>query len=213
MSFACIIPVKGKEMKSRLSKLLKSERRETLSVQMFMHVALCASKVFGSENVFVVTPSQKYILLASSLGIKSIKEPEQCGVNGAVNLALERVDASTYFILPSDLPLLTANELSRAKALSREFDVLLAPSYSFDGTNLLTFRKNSKVKLSYDKNSFWNHLRSAARRRMRITVLSSLGIINDLDTLEDIRRIATGRLNIGMAEKIREVWMEIRQQY
>lgn len=211
MSFACIIPVKGKERKSRLSKLLRKKRREILSMQMFMHVASCASKVFGNENVFVVTPSQKYVLLASSLGIKSIKEAEQCGVNGAISIALERVNASIYFVLPSDLPLLTTNELSRAKALSRDFDSLLVPSYSFNGTNLLTLRKKSKIELSYDRDSFWNHLRSAARSRMRVAVLSFLGIINDLDTFEDIRRIATGRLNIGMAEKIREIWMEIRQ--
>jgi 2-phospho-L-lactate guanylyltransferase (CobY/MobA/RfbA family) len=57
-------------------------------------------------------------------------------------------------------------------------------------------------------NSFWNHLKSAARLGAKVCVLSLPGIMNDLDTLEDIKRIAMTKINSGISEKIRRIWKQ-----
>jgi 2-phospho-L-lactate guanylyltransferase len=199
----CIIPFKGKDRKSRLSSFLSSDQREFISKEMFLHVFKCACKVFGRKNIYVVT-SDNLAKFSSKIGFNIIKEDKDKGVNAAVEYAFNKVKADKYFIVPSDLPVLTAAELKFSRKISKILDVVIAPSHSFNGTNLLGFKKGVNLELSYDVNSFWNHFNSASKNGLSVAVLGSIGLINDLDTVDDIRRLI--RINRGIMPKVRKIW-------
>ncbi len=94
-------------------------------------------------------------------------------------------------VIPSDLPLLGADDIREVTGLRvAGMDVVISPSRGFDGTNALAFSPSSGLQLSYDNDSFWNHLASAAREGLRTAVTCRPGLMFDVDSPEDFRRLA-----------------------
>lgn len=206
MKIVCIIPLKSNRRKSRLSDVLEDEQREKISMIMFLNVARKVKSVFGEKNVYTVTSDIKYAKISEELGLKVIREKKDEGVNLAVTKATLKKKADFYFVFPSDLPLLLCNEVKKVYSFAKEFDVIIAPSLRFDGTNLLGFRKGIGINLSYDNNSFWNHLCNAGNLHAKTTVLSNLGLMLDIDTQEDVSLLAKTKANKRVVKKILKVW-------
>jgi 2-phospho-L-lactate guanylyltransferase (CobY/MobA/RfbA family) len=99
-------------------------------------------------------------------------------------------------VLPADLPLLQAAEVRHLVALkSAGLDVVIAPSLAFDGTNALLFSTVKGLPLSYDNNSFWNHMEAGARKGLSIGVSSAKGLMFDVDSPEDLKTLARSGAN------------------
>ena len=98
--------------------------------------------------------------------------------------------ASRALVLPSDLPLLRASEVKHLVSLSGQLQVVIAPSASFNGTNALVFPPDAGLALSYDRDSFWNHIRASGRKGLSVGVCLDPGLTFDLDSPEDLRVLA-----------------------
>jgi 2-phospho-L-lactate guanylyltransferase (CobY/MobA/RfbA family) len=71
--------------------------------------------------------------------------------------------------------------------------VVIAPSASFNGTNALVFSPKAGLALSYDRDSFWNHIRASGRKGLSVGVSSEPGLTFDLDSPHDLRLLARSK--------------------
>lgn len=147
------------------------------------------------ELTNVVTSDQEVLRLARRLGANGIPEAEDEGVNSAVYKGIKAVRShDALLVIPSDLPLLRAADIREvARLRTAGMDVVVSPSQGFDGTNALAFSPSSGLELSYDNNSFWNHLASAARNGLNTAVSCRPGFMFDVDSPEDFHRLASAR--------------------
>jgi 2-phospho-L-lactate guanylyltransferase len=118
----------------------------------------------------------------------------------------ESPESRDVLVLPSDLPLLRASDIRKILTLkSKGLDVVLSPSQAFDGTNALLFPRGSPVRLSYDDNSFWAHLASAASHGLSVGVYAGTGVMFDVDSPEDLDALARTDINSKAAAFARRV--------
>jgi 2-phospho-L-lactate/phosphoenolpyruvate guanylyltransferase len=190
-----IIPMKSARVKSRLSAVLSEERRAEFS-------RVLLSDLFGvlrGAGVLrfsqVVSSDRKTLDFAARSGANPVPEDKDAGVNSAVKRVLATIAGNeSILVLPSDLALLRPSELLRLLQLkSAGLDIVLAPSRSFNGTNALLFSSGSDFPLSYDDDSFWNHLAACGRLGLSAGVCCERGLLFDVDTPDDLRLLAASR--------------------
>ena len=142
------------------------------------------------ESCYVVSSHLKALSLAGSRGMTTVREAANGGVNAAVLRGMSKAVESGFLVIPADLPLLSISDLGHAIALKAEaIDIVISPSQTFDGTNLLFFSKEKRVRLSYDRNSFWNHMKDVARKGHSLAVYTGRGVLFDVDTAQDVREL------------------------
>lgn len=189
MTIAIIVPVKSSGRKSRLSGLLGRPEREEFARLLLVDVLRALKVARLLSSTWVVSPDESILGLASRAGSRTLKEPGDAGVNAAVFRGLGPIaGGSRALVLPADLPLLKGSEVRRFIEMTKGLDVGIAPSKGFDGTNALLF--SSRLRLSYDHDSFWNHLSGAAREGLSVGVCTEPGLMFDVDTPEDMRMLA-----------------------
>ena len=136
---------------------------------------------------FVVSSDRNARILARNAGANFIAEARDRGVNASVLTGIgETRSAPSTMVVPSDIPTLVSEDISNALARKHVFDVVISPSHSCDGTNLLFFSRTHVPALRYDSDSFWNHLRQVAKSGSSLAVTSGAGILFDVDTPEDL---------------------------
>jgi 2-phospho-L-lactate guanylyltransferase len=189
-----LIPVKSSGAKSRLASVLSlAERRELESLLLtgVLKVLLRAGLV---AQTHVVTSDQEMLRLAVLHGARPLNEEGDLGVNSAVRAGIRALGIPLrVMVLPSDLPLLRASEVKHLMWLSELVRVVIAPSASFNGTNALIFSPKAGLALSYDMDSFWNHIRASGRKGLSVGISSEPGLTFDLDTPRDLRLLARSR--------------------
>ncbi len=143
-------------------------------------------------QTYVISSGDEILQYARRLGAKGMSEERDAGVNSAVTRGIRRLGRpDSVLVIPSDLPFLRAADIREVAGLRKAgMDVVISPSHGFDGTNALAFSLSSGPRLSYDDNSFWNHLASAARKGLRTAVSCRPGLMFDVDSPEDFRRLA-----------------------
>ena len=202
---AILIPFKADRQKSRLSRVLDPSQRRRLAELLLADVlrALCKAELL--PRCYVISSDGKALTLARRLGAHAIAEPRDEGVNVAVGMGLTMLGRDCDFVVvPSDLPLLAPGEVKTALTLKHSFDCVISPSRSFDGTNLLIFSGKAAPVLSYDSDSFWNHISGAARKGLSTAVYCGEGVLFDIDTPEDLRALSLTKKRIPSAEFARE---------
>lgn len=184
--------MKFAERKSRLSILLGRQRREEFARLLLAEVMDTLAAAGFLRSAYVVSPDDSMLALASEKGSRTVKEPVDAGVNSAVSRGLERIPGtSSVLVLPADLPLLEASDLKLLVAMMEQgIEVVISPSRTFDGTNALLLAKPALFPLSYDHDSFWNHLSGAARDGLSLGVCTRPGLMFDVDTPADFRALA-----------------------
>ena len=196
---AIIVPFKSKGHKSRLRARFSEQERTELARMMLRHVLGTVLRSGLGESCFVVTSDEEAMGEARSRGASSIREKEDAGVNTAVRSALRRLKTfERFMVIPSDLPRLQTSDLTSAITLGDSLDIVLSPSATFTGTNLLLFSRSHALPLSYDDNSFWNHLSGASSKGLTVAVYAGKGVTLDLDTAGDARRL----IGLGPANEL-----------
>ena len=191
MTLAVLIPVKSSGAKSRLASVLSMKERRELEYLLLIGVLSAMREAGLLAETSVVTSDPEILKLATDHGARAVREARDQGVNAAVEAGVRAAGlASKALVLPSDLPLLRASEVKHLVGLSELLRVVIAPSTSFNGTNALVFPTESGLALSYDRDSFWNHVRSSAREGLSVGVCSDPGLTFDLDSPEDLRFLA-----------------------
>ena len=206
-SLAVLIPVKSSGAKSRLSKILsQSERREFVALLLSGLLAEL-SKARLLRATYVISSDEETLSRASREGATPIREAGDEGVNSAVTLGIESVNGATsYLVLPSDLPLATSSQIRHLLALGWSTGrAVIVPSLTFNGTNALFFAPSSGLELSYDDDSFWNHLESAGREGLRCAISTMTGLMFDVDSpadLENLARVRSERPSVRFARRM-----------
>jgi 2-phospho-L-lactate guanylyltransferase len=189
-STAVIIPVKGENPKARLSSLLNPAQRRQLQIAMLEDTLQTLIKARMVGHTFVVSSDPQILEFVQRFGASSISEARDAGVIAAVNRGLEETTSyGRQMVIPADLPLLAVEDLKAAPMLAREgAEVVLSPSETFDGTNMLLLTRGLELPLHYDDDSFRKHFADAIAMRLRVAVYYSKGVGFDVDRPRDLHR-------------------------
>lgn len=196
-STTVLIPVKSSGVKSRLSRVLSEPERHEFTELLLKGVLKALGQAHLLISSYVVSSDGMILTLARQMGAGAIPEPQDAGVNSAVFRGMKVLRPNEdVLVIPLDLPLLQASELRHLMDLkSAGLDVVMVPSSSFDGTNALLFSPTQKISLSYDDNSFWNHMESCAKNGLSVGICSQGGVTFDVDSPEDLRSLARSGMN------------------
>jgi 2-phospho-L-lactate/phosphoenolpyruvate guanylyltransferase len=187
---AVVVPVKGQNPKTRLSSLLTPGQRRQLQVAMLEDTLQTLMKARMVGDTYVVSSDTHMLEFAKRFGAREVPEPADAGVNSAVNRGLEvTAGYERQVVIPADLPLLAVEDLKAGPMLAREgAQVVISPSETFDGTNMLLVARGVGFPLHYDDDSFRKHFGSATARRLRVAVYYSRGVGFDIDRPADLHR-------------------------
>jgi hypothetical protein len=99
------------------------------------------------------------------MDVETIEEEDEMGVNAAVARATEYAmtrGATSVIVLPSDIPLLTSEDLDRIILMAAEApSMVITPSLRFDGTNALLLSPPNAMATCYEGDSYNAHLEKA----------------------------------------------------
>jgi 2-phospho-L-lactate/phosphoenolpyruvate guanylyltransferase len=189
-STAVVIPVKGENPKARLSSLLEPTQRRQLQIAMLEDTLQTLIRAGMIGHTFVVSSDPHILEFVKRFGASSVSEQQDAGVNAAVDRGLEA--AASYarqLIIPADLPLLAVEDLKAGPMLAREgAQVVISPSETFDGTNMLLLTRGAELDLHYDDDSFRKHFANAVALKLRVAVYYSRGVGFDVDRPRDLHR-------------------------
>jgi 2-phospho-L-lactate guanylyltransferase len=180
------VPVKSlSRAKTRLARILSPLERAALTLAMLEDVLDAALAVPGWET-WVISPDEAVLEIAAQRGARPVAEekPPLSAAVRQVELEATEMDADALAVLLADLPLVTPEALHRA--LKTLGSVVLAPSASDGGTNLLLRRPPRVIGARFGRESFAKHQQGAASRGLPAAVVRSGELTTDLDLPEDL---------------------------
>lgn len=202
-----VVPVKFAGKKSRLGGVLDADEREEFARLLLTDVLgeLRKAKLLHSSRV--VSPDRGVLEIADQAGARAVTERAAAGFDRAVARGTRGLrKLQDVLIIPADLPLLRAPELLHLlEARADGFDAVMAPSRAFDGTNAMLFSLAAPVPLSYDNDSFRNHLSGAALKGLSVRVCTEPGLTFDVDSPSDLEALARSGSKRPSAEFARRV--------
>jgi 2-phospho-L-lactate/phosphoenolpyruvate guanylyltransferase len=196
MKTFAIVPVKTFEnAKMRLSSILDIEDRIRLSSLMLDYTLRVLASVSSLTQVVVVSGDKRAEEITAKHGANFLQEEKDNGVNSAVAVAdsyCMKDDAEATIVIPHDLPLLDAIDISRASSLAKNESrcIVICPSLRYDGTNMLLRRPPSVIGTFYDSDSYNMHVKSAINLGVPVKVFLSKTVMFDIDTPEDAMQLA-----------------------
>ncbi len=191
MKTFAIVPVKRFEnAKTRLSTMLDKDDRIRLSYLMLEDTLKILSGVSSLTQLLIVSADKRAEEIATKHGANFLFEEKEKSVNSAVALAdsycmKEAADAT--IVIPHDLPLLVAIDVSRACELAENESrcIVICPSLRYDGTNMLLRKPPSVIATFYDTDSYNMHVKAAIKLGIPVKHLLSKTVMYDIDTPED----------------------------
>lgn len=190
---AAAIPIKGLAgAKSRLSPVLSHEERVCLIVDMLDHMLCVLQSAPEIGEVFVITPDPaiaRYVSLAHPQ-VRLLRDAG--GLNESAAACGDRITRegfSSMLFLLGDLPLLAAEDITRAAGLGREHPVVLLPDRRGEGTNGVLLTPPAAIKTQFGAGSLRAHLAAAKAAGIDAALLETEGFSHDLDTPEDLCEI------------------------
>ncbi len=193
MTVWTIIPVKPfNRAKSRLASVLSPAQRATLAEEMFRRVVTVARSVPQVSGCLVISRDSYVLSLARELGANTVAESGAPELNNALIRATEVIKswgAGAVLILPADLPLLAATDITEVIKLGTEDrSVVLATDHDSDGTNVLFTRPPGMFPYHYGPDSLAKHRALAEQAGATVHLYRSERTMLDIDTALDIKR-------------------------
>lgn len=191
MSLWAIVPVKPiRRGKSRLAPVLTEEDRTKLNLSLLNHVLSVLTEVPAVNQILVISRDSAVLSTARDYGAKTLQEDSTSNLNRALERATTMAqiyETREIIILPADLPLITALDVS--DFLSQAGDppeMLIAPDRHGTGTNALYINPIGKIKYRYGENSFQLHREQAIKNGFKIKEWVNPSFGFDLDVPEDL---------------------------
>jgi 2-phospho-L-lactate guanylyltransferase len=195
MDLWAVVPVKERDRaKERLAPLLVPGLRQALALAMLEDVLAAVAAVADLAGILVVTCDPAAGRMARHYGARLVEDGAHDGHTGAVAAAarlLMAEERAGMLTLPGDIPLVTADEISRLVAAhcpAPSFTIV--PSHDEGGSNAVLVSPPDAVPLRFGVDSFFPHLRAAEAQGIRPTVLRLPGIALDIDNPEDLAAFA-----------------------
>lgn len=189
MSVFIIIPVKRLGMaKSRLSPLLSLNERKQFCLEMLKDVLTSVKTAKFVHQTVVMSMDEMALRVAKSFDAIPFIE-SKLGLNQAISevtkWCIERGVSSTL-ILPADIPLVTSLDLNGILSLGKNWEIVVSPSGSKEGTNALLLTPPNVIPPFYGQHSFRRHIEEALARGIGIHIFRSSRVALDIDTVEDL---------------------------
>lgn len=212
---AALVPAKALDRaKGRLAALLTEEERRQLALAMLEDVAKALQAVPEIDSVAVVSPDAEVLDATRALAAEAIEEPLSVrGLNQALAHGLSVMSSrpDALLVVLADVPAVKPADVKEVlAALSPDRGVVIAPS-SAKGTSALALRPPDVIPFRFGGQSFQNHKREAAARKIEHAIVRNEALANDIDEPADLRRLlehptetATHRLlaRLGVGERL-----------
>ena len=190
MSLWAIVPVKPlRRGKSRLSEILSEDAREVLNHHLFIHTLQTLQQVEAVTDILVVSRDSDALTEAREMNVRTVTENGTPELNAALRRAsLFSGSFSTegVLIVPADLPLLTADDVS--DFLSRRSEppvVVISPDRRGTGTNMLFVNPADLLTFAFGSDSFTRHTENAKAQGAELVIVENERIGLDLDIPAD----------------------------
>ena len=186
-----IIPLKEPDQaKSRLAAILAPEARRRLFFLMARQVIRAARAAKGITNVAVVTASGAVARFAEAEGARVLPDDAQAGFAEACREGLRvlaREGVRRALILPGDLPLASAEEISKLTLSAKEGRVVgIVPDRRRDGTNALLLQPLDVIPLAFGPGSYAAHAKAAQAAGAHLVTSISVPLGLDIDSAADL---------------------------
>jgi 2-phospho-L-lactate guanylyltransferase len=178
------------QAKSRLQPFLTPEERMELTWAMLYDVLSALAQATFMEYLVVFTQDQKVMELARWFGAHVIHEPAVQGMNAATRYLWDSIlceKLELLMILPSDIPLITGDEVDLLLQESRNVEMMIVPCKQGTGTNGLVLSPPRRIGTRFGACSRAKHEKMAERQGMRYGIHYSGPFAHDIDTMEDLR--------------------------
>jgi 2-phospho-L-lactate guanylyltransferase len=204
MSLWAIVPVKPlRRGKTRLAGVLSEDEREMLNLSLLGHTMLVLRQVKEIQQILVVSSDTAVLALAREHGARTVLEDGNPGLNTALHRATKVAQlyaAQGVLILPSDLPLLTKEDVEELiKQAEPSPVVVIAPDRRNEGTNALLVKPTGLIDYQFGDNSFFKHTTQARKFNINLKIINSPTLGLDLDFPEDLellRQHQTQQVNL-----------------
>ena len=142
------------------------------------------------SGIAVVTLDPSIATLAGKYGAQVFADGAGDGHARAVNAAAARLDGAgcgAILVLPADIPLITASEISTVIAAHRAAPALtIVQAHDGRGSNAVMVSPPCAVPFAFGENSFSGYVENARRRGIEPTILTLPGIRFDIDNAADL---------------------------
>ena len=188
-----LIPVKDlSNAKQRLSPVMEQSERTRLAHAMLLDV-LDAVHSCGRDTVSLVTSDPFAMEAAKQYAFDVISDKLNLSESNAIAMATEVCHSrgiESTLVIPGDIPLIEASEIQVIYDCAPKRGSVLVPSLDKRGSNAVLRNPAALFPLRFGSDSFRPHLHAAIATNATCVVLSLPGIGLDIDTPEDLWRLA-----------------------
>jgi len=186
-----LIPVKNlANAKQRLAPVLDQPSRTELARTM-LHDVLGAIAAWSDHPACAIVTSDSFAVeIGKQFGCEIIPDPVNPGETMAIQMATQIcVERGVGFtlVIPADIPLLCAGELSEIMKNAPKEGSVLVPAADGRGTNAVLRRPADLFPLKFGNDSFKPHLEAARSTGKDCVLLELPGIALDVDNPMDLR--------------------------
>jgi 2-phospho-L-lactate guanylyltransferase len=182
---ALLIPVKTLgNAKQRLGPAFDQPHRTQLATAMLRDVLTAASRVTALLDVFLVTGDAGARALASEFNFGVIEDVRNESETAAIDMATAWCEAHGYdttIVVPSDIPLITADELHRVLDAAPAEGAVIVPAYDCRGSNCILRCPAALIPLRFGNDSFLPHCEAMRQTGKPLVILELPGIGLDID--------------------------------
>jgi len=204
-----IIPVSPiNSLKTRLSEFLNKEERKHLLLNMLRDII----RALDGLDVVIISRDEEILDFAKNeLKAEVVKEKYK-GLNNAIKQAFNEIDDEEVIIIPADIPLIKKEHIKDILELSKDYDLIIAPSRG-GGTNLLYLKSKNSIKLKYEGFSFLKHLEEAKKKNLKYYIYDSFLISVDINTPEDLGEIFIHGDNTYTKNYLKSLGIEVEPKH
>ena len=186
-----IVPYKEPPFgKSRLSNRLTPIQRTTLASSMLDNVVdalLNAEHITGILIVSDSTHLEKFTLKENTLVLATQTNNLKDAVTQAGLFASNQLQCATTFIVPADLPLISARDIDYAATQHEQITII--PDARFRGTNGIITTPPNAFEYVFNGHSYYDHQHNAQLAGTQPKSLRIETFSYDVDTFEDLAMV------------------------
>jgi 2-phospho-L-lactate guanylyltransferase len=192
MKTIALIPVKRFESsKTRLD--LTKNQKIVLTQLMLKNTIINLTKCKSISTIVTISADERVKEISNHYKIENIYSNEK-GVNYAIEVGDEyckEKQAQLNIIVPIDLVFINSYEIELLLSMASKYQncSIIVPSMRMDGTNILLRKPFNLYQTSYDNNSYYEHIQSSKRSGEHTIIINSVNLSEDLDTMNDYKRI------------------------
>ncbi|HSJ45080.1 MAG TPA: 2-phospho-L-lactate guanylyltransferase [Euzebyales bacterium] len=190
MSITAIVPLKAlHRSKQRLAGHLDDGERAALMARLFTHVVGVCAAASAITDVCAVVGDEHGAALARGAGVTWLREPT-AELNAAVAHATDRISGDASLVVVADLPRLTVTDIDRVAAAGAVGPAVVVARTHDGGTGALLRRPADVIEPAFGPASAAAHLAAGQRVGVRTVLLSTSGLVHDVDRAGDLHRYA-----------------------